>query len=396
MNELRINKDRYAKVKKKEKKKGQRGQIVLMAMMMLAGGVCGAGIAHNAKNWKEYYSSGEGIMVIGILLLSLYLVLFIQVVVHEGGHLIAGLLTGYTFSSFRIGSVMFVKKDGNIEIKKHSVAGTGGQCLMSPPNMVDGKIPYVWYNLGGCIANLIVSMICLGFYVVYRDVPIVSVILLEFMVLGLALALTNGIPFQAGMVNNDGYNALSLGKHAQAMRSFWVQMKAIEQIAKGVRLCDMPSDWFVIPSDEGMKNSMVAVMGVFACNRLMDEHKFEEADTTMARLLSMETAIVPIHKNLMICDKIYCELIGENRTDKMKEMETKEFQKFLKSMKNSPSVIRMEYAYALLHERDLKKAQKFFDKFEKVAKTYPYPSDMESERELMEIARTRRDLEQTE
>ena len=84
---------------------------------------------------------------------------FVQVVVHEAGHLVFGLLTGYQFSSFRIGSFMWVKLEGKLKLKRYSLAGTGGQCLMAPPEMVDGKVPYVLYNLGGCLANLIVSVI---------------------------------------------------------------------------------------------------------------------------------------------------------------------------------------------------------------------------------------------
>ena len=378
-----------SKTNKNEKKKVNIGQIVLMGMMMFAGGICGAFMASYAKNWKASDSSGissEGILVLGLLILSLYVVLYVHLIVHEGGHLIAGLLSGYTFSSFRIGSIILVKKEGKLCVKKHSIAGTGGQCLMSPPDMVDGKIPYVLYNLGGCIANLIVTVICFGLYIVYKDVPIVSVILLEFIVFGLALALTNGIPFQAVMVNNDGYNAISLGKNTEAIRSFWIQMKANEQIGKGVRLRDMPSEWFIMPKEENLKNSMAAVLWVFACNRLIDEHKFEEAKTLMTKLLQMETAIVPIHENLLVCDCIYCELIGENDRNKIEKLYTKDLQKFLKSMKNFPSVIRTQYVNALLYEKDLEKVQKMRQKFEKIAKTYPYASDIESERELMEIA----------
>ena len=96
-------------------------------------------------------------------LLALYACLllfsFAQTVVHEAGHLLFGLLTGYQFSSFRIGSFMWLEKDGKLTLKRFSLAGTGGQCLMDPPEPVDGKIPYVLYNLGGSLANTIVSVI---------------------------------------------------------------------------------------------------------------------------------------------------------------------------------------------------------------------------------------------
>ena len=54
--------------------------------------------------------------------------------------------------------------------------------------------------------------------------------------------------------------------------------------------------------------------------------------------------------------------------------------------KNFPSVVRTEYAYALLALKDTAKANAARDLFEKAAKTYPYPSDVQAERELMEIA----------
>ena len=58
-------------------------------------------------------------------------------------------------------------------------------------------------------------------------------------------------------------------------------------------------------------------------------------------------------------------------------------------MKTYPSVIRTEYVYALLGEKDVSKAEKMLELFEKCAKTYPYASDIESEREFIEIAKNR-------
>ena len=54
-------------------------------------------------------------------------------------------------------------------------------------------------------------------------------------------------------------------------------------------------------------------------------------------------------------------------------------------MRKFPSVIRTEYAYSLLYLNDVKKAAKLKKQFEKRAKTYPYITDIESERELLEI-----------
>jgi len=178
-----------------------------------------------------------------------------------------------------------------------------------------------------------------------------------------------------------------LRKDPKARYSFWFQMKVNDQIGKGVRLKDMPEEWFVVPTDEEMKNSMVAVQGVFTCNRLIDERRFEEADSFMQHLLSIDSGIVGLRRSLMICDRLYCELIGENRTEVVDELLTKEQKKFMKSMKTFPTVLRTEYAYELLAKGNEKKADKIQMQFEKMAEKYPYPSEVQAERELMEWAK---------
>ena len=55
-------------------------------------------------------------------------------------------------------------------------------------------------------------------------------------------------------------------------------------------------------------------------------------------------------------------------------------------MENLLSVLRTSYSYALLCEHDVKKAEQLTMQFEKRAKTYPYPNEVQSERELMKIA----------
>ena len=118
----------------------------------------------------------------------------------------------------------------------------------------------------------------------------------------------------------------------------------------------------------------------------MDEEKFSEADALMKHILEIDSGIVGVHRNLLICDRIYVELIFENREDVIKNMLTKEQKKFMKAMKSFPSVIRTEYALALFFEKNKAKAERIKKEFEKVAKTYPYAHEIDSERDLMKIA----------
>ena len=317
---------------------------------------------------------------------AVYAAFIFHIIIHEGGHLVFGLLTGYRFSSFRIFSFMWVKEGESVKFKRHSIAGTGGQCLMGPPDIKNGEMPIVWYNLGGSLMNIIFSTVFLICFFLFNSVSVLSGILLLFALLGYSLAILNGVPMRMGAIDNDGYNAISLSKDAQAREAFWMQMKVVEETTKGVRLRDMPAEWFTVPVDEAMSNSMVAARGVFACNRLMDEERFEEADELMAHLLEIESGMVGLHRSILICERIYVELIHQNRREVVEEKLTKNLQSFMKAMKDTPSILRTQYAIALLYENDKAKAETIKAQFEKRAKTYPYPHEIDSERDLMKLA----------
>ncbi len=374
-------------MKKKGRNKQSFGQWVGVFLYMLIGAVCGLlymrYMVHAADTGM---SRLEHLLMIVYLFAFIYIAVFLQIIIHESGHLVFGLLSGYRFSSFRIAGFMWSLENGRIKCHRLSIAGTGGQCLMVPPDLQDGRIPVMLYNYGGSLMNLIfsafflvLSFLCPAYSPVRMFMEIAAWI-------GAAFALMNGLPLRMGPVNNDGKNALDLSRSPEATRAFWIQLKANEMSSEGVRLKDMPDEWFTVPTDESMKNGIIASLGVIACNRLMDQHRFTEADTMMEHLLSLDSGIVGLNRSLLICDRMYVELITENRSDVLLGMLTQEQKKIMKSMNKYPSVLRTEYVYSLLSEKDKEKAEKIRAQFEKNAKTYPYAAEIKAEREFMEIA----------
>lgn len=372
------------------KKSNLWGHVKSVAFTTVLGILLGRAMVRMAE-WQIPADAlpGEKLYRLGWMLVFFGAALFLQLVLHEGGHLIFGLLSGYRFQSFRIGSLMLLKEQDRFVLRKLKIAGTAGQCLMSPPDPVDGKLPVMAYNLGGSLVNLLTAILFLAAFVQLPRDGLAALFSMMMGTMGLFLGLTNGIPIHTPTVDNDGYNALALGRNQDAQWAFWLQMKLQEQLAQGVRLKDMPGEWFEIPSDEAMKNSMVASRGVAACNRLMDQGLYAEADRQMAHLLEIESGMAGIHRNLMICDRIFCELIGQNRREVLDGLRTSEQLRFMKAMGQFPSVLRTEYVWALLGQRDEKLAENTLAAFEKNAKTYPYPTDILSERELIRFAQKR-------
>lgn len=374
---------------KKEKKKNKSiiGSLIFIAI----GFVCGIFIG------KYMVDPEKPLQSLILLLVLFYASMILQIIIHEGGHLIFGLLSGYKFVSFRIGSLALVKIKGKLRFKKLSLAGTGGQCLLDPPEMQDGKVPYALYNLGGSILNLISAALFFALGLAFPSVGIFASFCNLTAIVGVGLALMNGIPRRVATVDNDGYNTLSISKDPLALRSLWIQMRINALSTEGVRLKDMPEDWFILPEGADMKNSMTAVIPVFRCNRLMDELSFEEAEAETEKLLSGQISVAGLYQFLLKCDLAFCEMIKDMpNAEKIESILNKEQQTFMKSMKNFPSVIRTEYAYTLLIKKDIEAAKKIKERFIKISKSYPSSADIESENELFQIAETKAIMPLTE
>ena len=140
----------------------------------------------------------------------------LQVIVHEAGHLVFGLLSGYKFISFRVFDFKIIKdENGKLKIRFERLAGTGGQCLMRAPEYVVGKFKYKLYLLGGVIFNVLFSVI---FWIVLP-----SYYTLLFALIGFALAFLNLIP----MGFNDGMTFYHASKDETTRFVLYLQLEYV-------------------------------------------------------------------------------------------------------------------------------------------------------------------------
>ena len=357
-----------------KKKKINFRIYISMLFFLVIGGVCGWFFGYYlGETVSEGAGLGETLVSVGLLLLGFYVMLYTQIVIHEAGHLVFGLLTGYRFSLFRIGSLTFLRDpdSGRIRIKRMQLAGTGGQCLLVPPEPINGRIPFALYHLGGSLMNLIASAVFFVLYLISRPIPVLSLIMLVGVIVGIAYAMMNGIPMRLGAIDNDGYNLYAQTKSPAAMEAMRIQLLIAEASARGVRLRDMPASWFEVPDGASLENSMVAVIAVFACNRFMDEGKYDEAECAIHNLCAKKTGMVGVHRSLLICDRLTCLLLQGNNAA-AESCLTKELKSFMRAMKNNPTVLRCQYAAALLLKHDEAEAQTVMKRFEQCAKTHVF------------------------
>jgi hypothetical protein len=311
------------------------------------------------------------------------------VVLHELGHLICGLLSGYRFISFSIGHMMLVKENGKLKKKRYGVAGVGGQCLMSPPEPVNGAYPFLLYNLGGCCMNFIVSGIFAALFLLLRDVVAYSeVIFLPIALVGVILGITNVLPIKMGGISTDGHNIFSLQKSEISRRAFWALLTVNARMALGERLKDLPEKWFEVTEGYDFNDTVQANVAALRLSRLIERHDFAEAKALAERILREGEKLIELLKNEVRCELLFLEIIGEEnpkRQDSIERLDTHELKKYIKSSENQLSKHRLMYAYEKIVSRNDELAQKYAESFEKSSVTHPYAGDLKSERELMGI-----------
>lgn len=321
-----------------------------------------------------------------VMVIILLLTFFLQIFLHEFGHLLFGLLSGYHFLSFRFFDIMLVKQNQKLVFRKLHIDSTAGQCLMIPPEPKNGEIPATLYNMGGVIMNLVSSFIGVIFLYKYFDDSSLSLWLFSFIVIGIVLALTNGIPIVSSTVVNDGTNALALQNNPAANRAFYLQMKMNVLQTNGITYREMPEEWFVLPDDSDMDNGLISTLAVYACSRMMEEKKFDEFIDTLNHYRSINCAFNAIHLQLMECDRLYIGILRGVTQDETDAQLSKAIKKTLKAMKSYPSVLRFQYTYHLFYDLDSAKAESIRRKFDIISRNYPYEGEIRVEKELMELA----------
>ena len=306
-----------------------------------------------------------------ITLLVPFVAMLLHVIIHESGHLVFGFLSGYRFVSFRIFSLTLVKKSGKFALKKYSIPGSAGQCLLAPKVENSTKTPIFVYNIGGGLMNIIASAVLALVAVLTFDTELGFKMCAVFVGEGILFALVNVLPMRFGAIANDGYNALMLMRSPAANRAFSIQLSVNAAQTDGKSLADMPDEWFVFPSDGELSNIHVAALGYVCAQRMLYSEQIREAKEALLHLL--ETAnLLPIYDGLIRADIAYCLAVSGGSADEIKAMLNGNAKKIIKSMSRHPSVIRADYAIAKFFGEE-KRAEALARRLAAVGKNHPYP-----------------------
>lgn len=319
--------------------------------------------------------------IVGMAAFIISIVVLIPI--HELGHLVCGLLTGYKFVSFRIFNFAFIRIDGKIRMKKFAVYGTGGQCLLTPPDLPLEQIPTVWYNAGGVLANAMVLLLVIPLFFINLH-PFALEALAIFCLTDFILILINGIPLKLDGISNDGYNIIYLNRNLLSKRAIVLQLCSNALVQNGIRPKEMPDEWFVWRTDIDYRNPLEVSIPLMHASRLVDQMMFEDAYNEFAELYSHKADIMQLYVNEIACELAFCALAtGQNAT--ATELLDPELKKYIDAYKNvMSSKQRILCAIALYLDNEKSTAEKIFRKLDADREKYLLQGEVKSDLAIME------------
>ena len=253
-----------------------------------------------------------------------------------------------------------------------------------PPDRPIEQIRTMPYDLGGVVANLLLSVLCvivllcvdLDFsYAVY---PVMMAIA------GFGFAALNGIPININGMPNDGMQAVKLRKDMVTKRVLFTLLKAYALVQDGMRPRDLPAEWFDYELDKENINPLVVNMLAMKVGVLLDCMEWEEARELCAALLEKENHIPVIFLYEFRCEYVFTLLVTGEKAKAAEIYADKTLQAYIRQTQEiMPSRQRLLCAVSLLLDNDRAKAEEIAAKVERNREQYISLGEAVSELEII-------------
>lgn len=330
--------------------------------------------------------------VLGVLLI--FLSVFVQIIWHELGHMIAGLMRGWKFLSFMIFSWVISVKEGKLHISRFKIVGAGGQCLMMPPENGDTDFGIAFYNAGGILMNLITALMAVGLMVFCWDsLGFISTVLLYGLALsGFIFGLINAIPKISSDLANDGQNILTLRKDPFSTTVFLHSMRVLGELFQGKSFDELNLAYLCDKQEIDYRNSIHVMACAFDLSLAIARFDFEEAHRIAARLDAHKFECVKIYQMEIGMEEIYLNVVAPVSGVSVRRYRTDEMETYLKQQMagNRPTAFRVKYALAHVVDQNEEEAEKYYQQFLRACDRFHVIGEVKMEKRLVEYVRQMR------
>lgn len=331
-------------------------------------------------------------------LLLLYLLIvalrWLNVLMHEAGHLIFGLFSGRRFHALSILGLHLVRKpEGGFRVGWLRMPGISGSCSTIPTRE---DAPFTLHLLGGAIMDLLTGIICgilawqtkplifpdIGWSYLMHPIHIPLVLLAVY---GLVGGVTNLLPLQLLTGYTDGYQLRLLRQNPTA-REDYRQTEAIGMMEyQGKRLREMPDAWFAPRSVETLTTPYAVRLAIFRFSRLFSQQEYFAAMEAAHALLNSTAPLTPFDRLGLIRTAALCEVLTDGPGPFCQQLDSPQIQRLHQISRYTPGTQLTLYAVAMLIKQDPENANMHYAAYRRIARRYPYPESLLGDEEFIAL-----------
>lgn len=186
-----------------------------------------------------YLKMEVSFFTIAVMLILMSVSSAIHLFVHECGHYIGGLISGYKLIHMQVGPINIVADRSNkvYVCLQHT---HGGQCIMLPPKT--SVIRYKAYNLGGIYANFFISVMSL--LLLDFDSPYTTLFFVQLLLVGIMKIITNLFPNLNQDTPNDGYVLRLLRHNTAVQKDYFLYLSLYASLFWNEKIC--PNEYMYV------------------------------------------------------------------------------------------------------------------------------------------------------
>lgn len=208
------------------------------------------------------------------MVLSIFAALVLVVPLHELGHFIGGVISGYRFTSITLFRVCIYDDYGKLKITRHT-DGPIGQCLMHPKCIRQNPVMLI---AGGIAMNIMIGMIFLIIGITAADLK-VMVSCVCFGGINLAMGLMNAMPDSP---TNDGSTLIDATRSNVRSEIYNRIMLVYRQLETGHRYKELSED--ILEGPDIYDSTLAAELALYRYYRIRDLYSEDKNNQNLIRI----------------------------------------------------------------------------------------------------------------
>lgn len=327
----------------------------------------------------------EGDMVILVLLYVFGAILagFVNTVLHELGHLIAGKKNGFAFVSMTIWFFKWTKKNGKIYFDFCWIGEEAGYTEMVPTTKENVGKNFVKMTEAGVIVSLLMAVVSVVPVALVNYLPIECYAVLSmFLPVSTYFYLGNALPMSSEGVKNDGATVRMLKSNSDEGKVMTNILSIQAELFNGKTPCEIDESLYFdlpqLPEDNLQFLSLLDARYAY----YVDKEDFENAERVSSRIEEILDYAPKYYRQPMQVNLLYNACVIKKDFDKADEI-MYDVDKYINNV-NSAENLRVKLAYLVYVLNEKENLEMFFDKAKREQAKMPLLGLAKYEEKLVE------------